>query len=207
MDGFFNIYQGKRVTERRPETIRNLIVFAAIGLFIGYQVINVFIPNAEMIIYVRILGIAANATALYIFAGDAWRGVWRATPLPRDFLICGIWLKFLADFLQGIYALVYRLAGTPAWFLNSEILSPIIMLGVVAVVLHMCVPGTVEGVVPRRNQYALAAGFGIAVLLVGFLIASKPDIRPYIERARPYISDWWRTGSVEPPAGKPKAAT
>ncbi|WP_147027136.1 hypothetical protein [Methylobacterium oxalidis] len=191
-----NIY-----ADNRPENIKSIILWAAALLFLGYTVINAFVPNGEMVVYVRILDVAATAVALWIFAKDAWIGVLRPVPKPRDFLIVGIWLKFLSAELLGIYALVYRLAGTPAWFLNNELLSPIILISVIAVVLHVCTPGTIDGVVPRRNQYALAIGFGAAVLITGFMIASKPDLQPYLERTRPYIGDWFRTGEI--PSGPP----
>lgn len=191
---FVNIY-----ADNRPETLRSIIIWAAAVLFIGYQILNAFVPNEDMIIYVRILDVAATAAALWIFAPDAWGGIIRKSPEPRDFLIVGIWLKFLSSELQGIYAIIYRLGGAPRWFLNNELLPGVIMVGVIAVVCHVLAPGAIGArdgrpAVPRRNQYGLAIGFGCAVLMVGALIASKPDVQPWLERTRPYIGDWWRTG-------------
>lgn len=193
---FVNIY-----ADNRPETIRGIIIWATAALCVGYQILNIFVPNEDMIIYVRILDVAATAVALWIFAPDAWGGILRRTPVPRDFLIVGIWLKFLSSELQGIYAIIYRLGGAPKWFLNNELLPYIIILGIVAVVCHVCTPGALDArdgrpAVPRRNQYGLAIGFGCAVLTVGLLIASKPDVLPWLERSRPYIGDWWRTGEL-----------
>ncbi|UMY16681.1 hypothetical protein MMB17_18640 [Methylobacterium organophilum] len=197
-----NIY-----ADNRPETIRSIIIWASAVFFTGYQILNVFVPNGEMILYVRILDVAATAVALWIFAPDAWGGFLRRTPIPRDFLIVGIWLKFLSSELQGIYAILYRLGGAPQWFLNNELLPWVIMIGIVAVVLHVCTPGALDErdgrpAVPRRNQYALAIGFGCAVLMVGALVASKPDVQPWLERTRPYIGDWWKTSFLSP-AGAP----
>lgn len=196
---FLNIYQGKRVTESRPEDIRSIILWTGLLLFIGYQAINAFVPNGEMIVYVRILDISATTAALYIFARDAWKGLWRKVPRPRDFLIAGIWLKFFSAWLIGIYGVVYRLSGEPKWLFNNEILPVALFIGVIAVVLHVCTPGT-AGSVPRKSQYALAISLAAATLLAGFLIASKPDIRPWVETLRPYIADWWRTnGEAQAP--------
>ena len=200
---FVNIYQGDT---SKPETIRSIIVWAAVLLFIGYQIVNAFVANGEMIIYVRILDISATTAALYIFARDAWKGLWRRAPRPRDFLITGIWLKFFSAWLIGIYGVVYRLAGEPKWLFNNEILPLALMIGIVAVVLHICTPGT-AGAVPRRSQYALAVSLGAATLIAGFLVASKPDIRPWVEPLKPWISDWWRTGEVKAPVEKPKASS
>jgi len=45
----------------------------------------------------------------------------------------------------------------------------------------------------RRSRIALGICVGAAVLVVG---ATRPDIGPAIERTRPYIGDWWRTGAL-----------
>lgn len=200
---FVNIY-----AHNEPETLKSIILWAVVILFIGYQTINVFVPNEDMIIYVRVLDIAFTAVALVLFAPDAWLGIWRKVPKPRDFLIVGIWLKFFSAEWQSVNAVLYRLAGTPKWLLNNELLPWAIMVGIVAVVCHICTPGAVrkEGgspAVPRRNFYALAISSGIAVLIVGLIIVNKPDIGPLMERIRPYIGDWWRTGFV--PGGVPAA--
>ncbi|MGU3363046.1 hypothetical protein ACLBWX_22275 [Methylobacterium sp. M6A4_1b] len=199
---FVNIY-----ASNKPENIRGIMLWSAIALFVGYQILNVFVPNSEMILYVWILDSATTAVALWIFAADAWAGIWRSMPRPRDFPIVGIWLKVLSAELQSINAIIYRLSGKPDWWLNNELLGGIILLSVVAVVCHVCTPGTVEEdgnpVVPRRNQYALAIGFGIAVFAVGALIASKPVIGPYLERSRPWIGDWWQTGIRLVPGASP----
>lgn len=185
---FVNIY-----ASNKPETIKSIIVWAAGFLLVGYQILNVFVPNADMIIYARILDTAATAVALIIFFPDTWHGFWRAIPKPRDFLIVGIWLKFLSAELQSIYALLYRLGGSPAWWLNNELLGVTVLISVIAVVCHVATPGTVEGVVPRRNQYGLAIGFGAALLVILSFVANKPDIAPWLEMTRPYISDWWKS--------------
>lgn len=206
-DLFVNVY-----AHNEPETLKSIILWAACVLFIGYQVLNVFVPNEDMIIYVRVLDIAFTAVALVLFAPDAWLGLWRRVPKPRDFLIVGIWLKFFSAECQSINAVLYRLAGTPKWLLNNEFLPLAIMVGIVAVVCHVCTPGSVkeEGgspAVPRKNLYALAIGSGFAVLMVGIFIVSKPDVGPFMERARPYIGDFWKTGFVPGgvPAGPPPA--
>ncbi|WP_162560935.1 hypothetical protein [Methylobacterium durans] len=54
---------------------------------------------------------------------------------------------------------------------------------------------------PRKNRIAMGVGLGLAILGVLTLVATKPEVRPYLERARPYIGDWWRTGEI--PAAPP----
>jgi len=125
----------------------------------------------------------------------------RATAL--GLLIVGIWLSFLSHVGQTTYSLVYRLADAPQWLLNAEVVPFIVLTSVVGAVLHVVAPGSVDGVVPRRNRLALGAGVGLAVLVVMALLITRPDIKPVIERTRPYIGDWFRTGEM--PGGDPPA--
>jgi hypothetical protein len=65
-------------------------------------------------------------------------------------------------------------------------------------------PGAIGGMVPRRNRIAIGAGLGVAIGLVLLLSFAKPDLRPYVEWMRPYISDWFNTGGL--PGGGSSAA-
>lgn len=56
--------------------------------------------------------------------------------------------------------------------------------------------GISDGEVLRRSRIALGLGVGAAVLVVGAILTTRPDIGPAIERARPWIGDWWRTGEI-----------
>ncbi|MFY9294033.1 MAG: hypothetical protein WAP03_25565 [Methylorubrum rhodinum] len=73
--------------------------------------------------------------------------------------------------------------------------------------LHVCAPGLIAGEVPRRQLIVFGVWVGLAVPLVGAVLATRPDIGPVIERARPWIGDWWRTGAVPgtAPTGPPPA--
>ncbi|MCJ2006661.1 hypothetical protein [Methylobacterium sp. J-092] len=58
---------------------------------------------------------------------------------------------------------------------------------VVGAALHIDAQGSLDGQVPRRNRIELGIGVGIATLVVGLLLVTRPDIRPLIERTRSYI--------------------
>lgn len=185
----------------RPERIRGTIYLSAILLLAGYQLINAFVPNADMIVATRTLAAGFYAVVLYVYAADAWRATMKPEPRRSDFLIVGIWLSFLSHFGQTVYSLVYRLADAPGWLLNAEIVPFIVLFSVLGAVLHVAAPGSVDGTVPRRNRIALGIGVGLAVLTVMALLITRPDIKPLIERARPFIGDWWKTGEL--PGGRP----
>ncbi|GEL44188.1 hypothetical protein MEX01_47790 [Methylorubrum extorquens] len=179
-----------------PSGIRQILWLTALLLFTGYQIVNVFVPNADMIVATRILAAAFYSVVVYAYAGDAWAAVRRPVPTKADFLIVGIWLSFLSHLAQTVYAAIYRLADAPQWLLNAEIVPVIVLLSMMAAVLHVAATGSIDGEVPRRSRIALGICVGAAVLMVGAIVATRPDIGPAIERTRPYIGDWWRTGEI-----------
>ncbi len=209
--------------DTRPEGIRGTVYLTVLTLLFGYQFANVFVSNADMIISVRILAASMYSAVIYIYAPDAIEALRRPNEPPgleglttverdlrmqlnrermrSDFLILGIWLSFLSQFFQNVYAVLARLAGMPQWFINSEILGPTILMSVVAAALHLTIPGGADGIVPRRNRYSLGAGVAVAIMLTGVTVSARPDVAPYLERARPWIGDWWHTGQA--PAALP----
>jgi len=187
----------------RPERIRGAIYLTTILLFILYQAINAFVPNADMIVAVRVLACSVYAAVIYVYGRDAWVAVSTPDPKRSDFLIVGIVLSFMSHFGQSAYAIAYRLADAPAWLLNAEVIAPVVILSMVAGVLHVTAPESIEGTVPRRNRYALGAFVGLAVLMLGVLLTTRPDVRPWIDRARPYIGDFWHTGEMNVGRGAP----
>lgn len=190
-----------------PEGIRGVLYLTALVLFLGYQTINVFVPNADMIVAARILAAGFYSAVIYVYAPHAWEAVRRPKPEGADFLVVGIVLSFLSHLGQTVYAIVYRLAEAPKWLLNAEVVAPIVLLSMLAATLHVCAPGLIAGEVPRRQRIVFGVWVGLAVLLVGAVLATRPDIGPVIERARPWIGDWWRTGAVPGtvPTGPPPA--
>lgn len=128
-------------------------------------------------------------------------------PQKSAFLVVGIWLSFLSRLLQTIDAIVHRLADAPPWLLNAEIVPFTGQASILAAMLHIVATGAIEGEVPRRSQVALGISVGLAVILLGAILATRPDVGPIIERARPWIGDGWRTGELPGavPTGSPPA--
>lgn len=187
-----------------PERIRRTIYLSVAGLLVGYQAVNAFVPNSEMILATRVLALGFYATVLYVYGPDAWRALFSRHPKRSDFLVIGIFVSFLSHFGQSFYSILYRLAPS-TWLFNSEFLAVVVQLSIVAAMLHVTAPGAVDGTVPRRNRIALGIGVGLATLAVGGVLLSRPDVAPVLDRLRPYIGDFWRTGEVRslqiPPHG------
>lgn len=181
--------------QKGPENIRGAIWLTILILGAGYAFINAFVPNGDMNIAIGVLQASAATMVVYIYGRDAWQALKKREPARTDFLIVGIVLAWLSTDGIAILAVVFRLAGTPQWFLNSELYAPIRLLSVVAAVLHVSAPGAVDGIVHRKNRLAMGLGLGGAVLLILGLLWTRPDIGPLLERTRPYIGDFWSTGA------------
>lgn len=177
--------------QKGPEHIRGAIWLTVLFLGVGYAVINAFVPNSDMNIAIGVLQASAATMVVYIYGKDAWQALKKREPARTDFLIVGIVLAWLSTDGQAILAVLFRLAGMPSWFVDSELYAPIRLLSVVAAVLHVSAPGAVDGLVPRRNRLAMGLGLGGAVLIVLVLLWQRPDMGPLIERTRPYIGDFW----------------
>jgi hypothetical protein len=90
---------------------------------------------------------------------------------------------------------------------NAEVGAPIVLLSMLTATLHVCAPGLIAGEVPRRQRIVFGVWGGLAVLLVGAVLATRPDVGPIIKRAWPWIGDFWRSGAMPGavPAGPPPA--
>lgn len=150
-----------------------------------------------MILATRVLALGFYTTVLTVYAPEAWRSLIQGQE-RTDFLIAGIWISFLSHAGQSLYSVAYRLAPTP-WLLNSEVVSPIVLLSVVASTLHVGYPGVVDGKIPRKNRIVLGICVGIATCCVVALLVTRPDIAPMLDKARPWLGDFWHTGALSPP--------
>lgn len=70
--------------DNRPERIRGTIYISALVLLVGYQLINAFVPNADMIVATRTLAAGFDAVVLDVYAGDAWRAAVKLEPRRSD---------------------------------------------------------------------------------------------------------------------------
>lgn len=180
--------------------IRKRILPTLAILGVGYMAIDAVVPNADMLLAQRVLQAAAAAAVMYVYWPDAWSAFVTRKPQKGDFLVLGIWLGMASTFCQAVYSVVYRLVppDVQAWLQNANPVGVWIFTSILACVLHLLAPGVIGGVVPRRNRMALGGALGCAVVLTLYLVIARPDIGPIVNGLKPYIADWWRTGSLAP---------
>ena len=185
------IYNG-----RTPELIKGRIWLTVLLIFALFGVVNVFTPNADLIIASHVMRLSASAVVVYVYWPEAWAGVRAAEPERSDYLIVGIVFSFLSNMLQSLFSLIGRMGGLPKWWLDSQLVGPTLLLSVLAAVLHVSAPDAVKKQVPKRNRIAMGFAFGATILAVASLGVTQPDIGPYLEKARPYLQGTAATDSA-----------
>lgn len=188
-----------RYDDTSPETIKKQIVFATIVLVGAVFMLNFFLPNADLILAERILQASVAMTVVVVYWPDA-RAAWLSeSPERGDYLIVGVTLGWCATFCQAMFSVVFRLAGMPLWFTNIDANSLWILMSAISGLLHIVAPGSVDGIVPRRNRIVLGLGMGVGVMCVCIVLWTRPDISDYVEASRFFLEDTasWFIGLVD----------
>lgn len=177
-----------------PEGIKDRAILAAILIFMVVGVLDVFLPNADVILLARILQAAGAATVVVIYWPDFIEAIRSEEPELGDFLIFGVTIGWAATFCQAMFVIVFRLSGNPWWLANSDLNLLWIASSILSSVMHVIAPGAVRNEVPRRNRIGLGIGTFAGIFCACSLMVAKPDIGAYVELARPYIADVLKSG-------------
>ena len=164
-------------------------------LLVGYLAIDIVVANRDMILAERVLQVAACTTVIYVYWPDVVAALLKPRAERGDYLVIGIAMGQLAVALQAMFVIVFRLSGSPAWLADADVNGIWILIGVLASGLHVLAPGAISGTVPQRNRIAAGVSLGVAAVVALFLLIARPDIGPIVERARPYLADWFGTAS------------
>lgn len=176
-------------SDATPETIRSRVVFSSIMIIGVFLMLDVFVPDGDLIIAGRIFQASTAASVVVVYYPDA-RLAWKSnSPEVGDYLIVGITIGWGATFCQAMFSVIFRLAGQPWWFANADVNSLWILMSSISGWLHILAPGAVDGVVPRRNRIGLGVGIGLAVCATCLVLWSRPNIAPFLEFFRPVLED------------------
>ena len=179
------------------QTLKDKAIFAAILIFAVVGILDVFLPNADVILLARTLQAAGAATVVVIYWPDFVAALRTDEPELGDFLIFGVTIGWMATFCQAIFVIIFRLSGNPWWFANSDLNLLWISTSILSAVMHVIAPGMIRGEVPRRNRIGLGVGTFMGVFLACSVMLIKPDLTAAMNYARPYISDVFGTGGSD----------
>lgn len=174
----------------------NRLFWSGLVLGLSYLFIDAFVANSDMILATRVLFVAVPLVVIVCW----WPYIWDAvtSPIIRPGhisaaavgLICG-WMV-----VESAYLVIWRLAGQPKWFANSDLTAGILLYQVAAVSMLVMEPDTQTFRIPTRNRLASGVAVALAAVALLLLLGTRPDLAPLLEHVRPYITDWFDTGSL-----------
>lgn len=164
-------------------------------LLVGYLATDVFVANRDLILAERVMQVAACTTVIYVYWPDTIAALLKPRAERGDYLVIGIAMGQFALALQALFVIVFRLSGSPTWLADADVNGIWILIGVLASGLHVLAPGAISGTVPQRNRVAAGVSLGAAAIVALFLLIARPDIGPIVERGKPYLADWFGSGS------------
>lgn len=175
------------VSVHRPLLILFLCLVAPFALFAMTPVF----PRMELL-YAMALGISVAVGIRYFSVG--WYSLFRKTDhlRPGGMLAVGIAVLWIAEPLLNLWSYLWRLHGQPSWMINSQVVSTLIYMKIIAAGLHILAPpgfSNEDGQrVPPRNKWMLTISClaGLMVFAAILYIAREPVtwlnwLRPYIE--------------------------
>jgi hypothetical protein len=143
-----------------------LVVFTAYWLLMPHDVPDYVAVSAQ-------IARATVALMVSVVYGYSILQMWRQQPgTEAHALVIGIWIAFTADFVGAAIGVAWRYEGRPPdWASMNFWLFPSFMT-TLAAMLHVAVPGAIDGKIPRRNIIWIGLSFAVAGLVAGLAIAS-----------------------------------
>lgn len=191
----------------KRESVRSTIGWVCLALLIGYVGFNVFLPNNDLNIGLDVVIWVLGLYVVLKYAKKSFVTIVRGTGESPDFLVVGITLSWLSQSGRAAGSIVTRLSGfDPAW-LNSEFFGFVKMLTIFAAVCHVVPAGAIQidggESLPKKSRFGLATAFVIAASLTVFLLATKPNLKPYIDNMPGWSRDMFQTGALPDPKNPP----
>jgi hypothetical protein len=169
--------------------IRSPVTHTATVLTILFFLIAWAVPNKSLLEALRILQVSVSLVVVIAYLPDAIDGLRQGQPDRAHQLSMGICLGFFSILCNGAYSIIWRLAGTPDWLTNSALNGFWVYLSILAGILHVTAPGSINGSVPRQNWIYIGLGFGSGALVAAFVMVAHPDLRDVILQFKPYLAE------------------
>jgi hypothetical protein len=149
-----------------------------VGAFLAVMAFWVLMPArvtiGEAVLIQALRGVLSLVVTIMFF----WSliSLWRhKLPDVGHALTAGIALAFAADVYSSILTITWTLRDTPmdwrtypGWHFSFYLTS-------LAAILHIMVPGAINGIVPRRNVILVSCAIGLGVLLAGVVMFFTVD--------------------------------
>ena len=183
----------------KRESVRGVIGWVCFALFIGYIALNVFLPNNDLNLFLDAIIWVLGLYVVLKYIHKSTLTIFQGTAESPDFLVVGVTISWLCQSGRSVGSIISRLSGfDPAW-VNGEFFGAIKILTIFAAVCHVISAGAIPlgngESLPKKSRYGLAATFVIAISVAFYLLATKPDLRPWIDTMPNWSKDMFQTGA------------
>lgn len=161
---------------RLPAILRSGTLWAAALLFALYWPAAVLAPPGFLLEGLHAVRIAVCAVVVVAYAPVCLEALALGRIGRVEQLSLGITVGWGALLLQGLWSLLWRLAGRPAWMVDSDLDGFLVWVTILGAVLHVTAPGAVDGRVPRRTWIVTGLAFGAGLLAAALLLLRRPEI-------------------------------
>lgn len=172
-----------------PLILRSRTLWAALLLFSLYWAVARLVPNGPLMEGLHAVRVAICAVVVAAYAPVCLEALARNRIGRVEQLSLGIVIGWGATLLSGLWSLLWRLAGQPAWMVNSDLNGFFIWAAILGAVLHVTAPGAVDGTVPRRTWTLTGLAFGAGALLAALILTRRPDVAALVEGLAPWVRE------------------
>ena len=169
--------------------LRSRTLWSAAALFALYWLAAHLIPNGPLMEGLHTVRIAICLVVVVAYAPVCLEALAGGRIGRVEQLSLGITIGWGATLLAGVWSLLWRLAGQPAWMVNSDLNGFFLWVTILGAVLHVTAPGAVDGTVPRRTWILTGLAFGAGALAAAALLARRPDMAAIMDGLAPWIRE------------------
>ena len=173
----------------RPSILRSRTLWTALALFALYWIAAGLVPNGPLMEALHTIRIAICLVVVTAYAPVCLEALAQDRIGRVEQLSLGITIGWGATLCGGLWSLLWRLAGQPAWMVNSDLNGFFLWVAILGAVLHVTAPGAVDGIVPRRTWILTGLAFGGGALAAGVLLARRPDVAVLVEGLAPWLRE------------------
>jgi hypothetical protein len=190
----------------------NLNVVLAILLASVYWTAAYFLDFWTLHEIVSSLVIGLSAAVMILFGREAWAAFRERIPDRAYQLVMGIVVAWGAVLLNRAYHLWWRGNGQRIDLVNNDMVTFFSFVLSIAAILHLTVPGAIDGRIPKKQWAILSGAVGVGIALAAYLmiigfgvdISVEPDL-PYPQQSHrsPSSGDQWIEWLTGPPSREP----
>lgn len=169
--------------------LRSRTLWTAAALFALYWVVAWAVPNGPLMEGLHAVRVAICLVVVVAYAPVCLEALAQDRIGRVEQLSLGITIGWGATLGGGLWSLLWRLAGQPAWMVNSDLNGFFLWVTILGAVLHVTAPGAVDGTVPRRTWIVTGLALGAGALAAAAILVRRPDVAALVEALAPWVGE------------------